>query len=68
MRKLHISWGGTFYEDTEYEYTTLDIAGDGVNLYYRCVRNQDGQIVAGIDLSDPMVVLPIVLKDLGFDV
>jgi hypothetical protein len=67
MKKVVLSWGANWSDD--YEYTDLLVSSDeGHALVYKCVRNDSGSIVAGADLSDPMVVLPMLLRDLGIEV
>lgn len=63
MKKVVLSWGANWTDD--YEYTDLLVSSDeGHDLVYKCVRNDSGSVVTGADLSDPMVVLPMVLRDL----
>lgn len=65
--KVKLYWDACLNEN--YEYTDLEVvSSDTHRNRYRCVRDNSGNIIAGIDLSDPMVVLPMVLKDLGIEV
>lgn len=67
--EIKLKWEASFNHDTWYEYTNLLISSSsGHDLVYRCVRNDTGSVVTGVDLTDPMVVLPMVLKDLGINV
>ena len=66
--KIHLDWNADWCRATHVETLILNVTTEQGQSFTYGGRNGTGRHLDGDDLTDPMVVLPMVLKDLGFEI